>query len=86
MIQHLPLFSHFLPIQETEAHNSYGRPLLHARLFPDLNTIPNNCVWENSLQLSGYSIGFLSGSAWLESRQDLIFLPCINSFVSLLQT
>ena len=27
----------------------YGRPLLQAWLFPDLNTIPNNCVRENSL-------------------------------------
>ena len=30
----------------------YGRPLLHAELHPGLNTIPNNCVRENSLQLN----------------------------------
>ena len=38
----------------------YGRPLLQAWLLPDLITIPNNCVVENSLQLSGYGIGFSS--------------------------
>ena len=27
----------------------YGRPLLQAWLLPDLNTIPNNCITENSL-------------------------------------
>ena len=29
---------------------------LHAWLLPDLHTIPNNCVRENSL--SGYGVGF----------------------------
>ena len=32
----------------------YGRPLLQAWLLPDLNTIPNICVREHSLQLSGF--------------------------------
>ena len=36
----------------------YGRPLLQAWLLPDLNTIPSNCVREDSLSLSGYGIGF----------------------------
>ena len=36
----------------------YGRPVLHAWLLPDLNTLPNSCVRENSLELSGYGIGF----------------------------
>ena len=36
----------------------YGRPLLQPWLLPDLNTIPNNCVRDNSLELSGYGIGF----------------------------
>ena len=27
----------------------YEMPLLQARLLPDLNTIPDNCVGENSL-------------------------------------
>ena len=35
-----------------------GRPILQAWLFPDLNTIPNNCVRENSLYLSSYGIDF----------------------------
>ena len=36
----------------------YGRKLLQAWLLPYLNTIPNNCIKENSLKLSGYGIGF----------------------------
>ena len=36
----------------------YRRPHLQAWLLPDLNIIPNSCVRENSLQLSGYVIGF----------------------------
>ena len=36
----------------------YGRPLLQAWLLPSFNTIPNNCVRDNSLQLCGYCIGF----------------------------
>ena len=38
--------------------DGYGKPLLQAWLLPDLNTIPNNCVRENSVQLGGYGIGF----------------------------
>ena len=45
----------------------YGRPLLQALLLPDLNTIPNNCVGENSLWLSGYGIGFSSRHPWFNS-------------------
>ena len=37
--------------------NFYGR-LLHAWLHPDLNTISNNHLRENSLQVSVYGIGF----------------------------
>ena len=59
----------------------YGRPLLQAWLFPDLNTIPNNCVRVNSIWLSGYGIGFLSRRPWFKSCPDLLFLPCIYSFV-----
>ena len=51
-----------------------------------LNTIPNNCVRENSLKLSGYGIGFSSRRPWFESCPDVIFLPCIYPFVSLLRT
>ena len=64
----------------------YGRPLLQAWLFPDLNTIPNNCVRENSLKLSGYGIGFSSRRPWFKSCPDFIFLSCIYSFISLLRT
>ena len=34
---------HFLPFP------CYGRPILQAWLDPDLNTISNNCIRENSL-------------------------------------
>ena len=64
----------------------YGRPLLQAWLLPVLNTIPNNCVRENFLQLSCYGIGFSSRRPRLKSCSDLIFPPCIYSFVSLLRT
>ena len=60
----------------------YGRPLFQAWLLPDLNTIPNNCVGKNSLWLSGYCIGFSTR----RPCPNLIFLPCIYSFLSLLQT
>ena len=62
----------------------YLRPLLQGWLLPDLNTIPNNWVRENSLWLCGYGIGFTYRRTWLKSCPDLIFLPCIYSFVSLL--
>ena len=55
----------------------YWRPLLQAWLLPDLNTIPNNYVRENSLQLSGYGIGFSTKRPWFKSCLNLIFLPCI---------
>ena len=58
----------------------YGRPLLQAWLLPDLNTIPNYYIRENSLRLSGYGVGF-----WC-TRSLVRFLPCIYSFVSLLRT
>ena len=45
-------------------------PLLQAWLLSDLNTIPNNCIRENSLKLSGYGIGFSTGRPWLESGLD----------------
>ena len=64
----------------------YGRPLLYAWLLPDLNTVPKNCVRENSLKLSGYGIDISSRPPWFKSRPDLIFLLCIYSFVSLLRT
>ena len=64
----------------------YGRPLLQAWLLPDLAKIPDNFVGENSLQLSGYGIGFSSRRSWFKSCLHLIFLPCIHSFVSLLRT
>ena len=64
----------------------YGRPLLHAWLLPDLNTIHNNCVGKNYLYLNGYGIGFSSRRRWFKSRPGVIFLPCIYSFVSLLRT
>ena len=45
--------------------NLYGKcnrgPLLQAWLLPDLNTIPNTCIVENSIYLSGYGIGFHPG-------------------------
>ena len=36
-------------IPGSERPKCYGRPLLQAWLLPDLNTIPNNCVGENSV-------------------------------------
>ena len=51
-----------------------------------LDTIPNNCVRDNSVLLSDYGIGFSSRNPLFESRPDLIFLPCIYLFVSLLRT
>ena len=50
----------------------YGRPLLQAWLLPDLNTIPNNCVRENSLWLSGYGISLSTGRPWFESMHLFI--------------
>ena len=56
----------------------YGRPLLHAWLYPDtLNTIPNKCVSETSLYLGGYGIGRSFGHFGCEPSQDTVFLPCI---------
>ena len=52
----------------------------------NLNTVPHNCVRENSLQLSGYGVGLSIRQPLFESRQDHIFLPCIYSFLSLLRT
>ena len=34
----------------------YGRTFLHAKLYPSLNTISNNCVRENSLQLNSKEV------------------------------
>ena len=53
----------------------YGRLLLHAWLLPNLSTISYNCVRENSLQLSGYGIGF-----WC-TRSPVLILPgpCISA-------
>jgi hypothetical protein len=34
---------------EKEKMLCYGRPILQAWLFPDLNTIPDYCMRENSL-------------------------------------
>ena len=53
---------------------------------PDLNTIPNNCAWGNSLSLSGYGTGILYRRPWFKPCPDLTFLTCIYSFVSLLLT
>ena len=52
----------------------YGRPLLQAWLLPDLNTIPNNCVGENSLKLSGLSY-------WLFVQASLVQIPS-RSYIS----
>ena len=54
--------------------------------LPELNTVPYNYVRENSVQLSGYDIGFSFGGPWFKSCPNLIFLLCIDSFVSLLRT
>ena len=44
------LTSDFLdPYHTIMSNDCYGRPLLQALLLPDFNTIPNNCVGENSL-------------------------------------
>ena len=64
----------------------YRRPLLQTWLLPDLNTIPNNCHRENSFWLSGYGIGFWCMRSLVRILPDLIFLPCIYWFVSLLRT
>ena len=63
-----------------------GRPLLQAWLLPDLNTILNNCIGQNSLWLSGYGIGFPTRLPWFKPGLNVIFLPCIYSFLSLLRT
>ena len=55
----------------------YGRPLLQAWLHPDSNTIPNNCVKENSLWLNGYGIGVSSGHTRFEFCPIPVFLPYI---------
>ena len=62
--------------------NCYGRPLLHTWLYPDINTIPNTCIRENSLQLSGYGTGFLSRHSRFKPCPDLEFLLFICFFVT----
>ena len=64
----------------------YRRPLLQAWLLPHLNTIPNNCVGENSLNSVVIVLALGAQGHWFESCPYLIFLPCIYSFVSLLLT
>ena len=55
----------------------YERPLLQAWLLPDLNTIANNCVRENSLWLSGYGIGFSSMAGIAGSNPVQILYFCL---------
>ena len=38
------------------------------------------------IKISGYGIGFSTRRPWFKSCPNLIFLPCIYSFLSLLQT
>ena len=47
--------------------------------------MPNNCVRENSLSSVVMVLAFGARGLWFESCPDLIFLPCIYSFVSLLR-
>ena len=49
--------------------------------LPDLNTLPYNCVRENSLQLSGYVLASGVQGPWFKSCPNHIFLPCIYLFV-----
>ena len=63
----------------------YGKPLLQAWLLPDLNTIPDKCViilFSSVVMV----LAFGAQGHWFKSCPDLIFLPCIYSFVSVLQT
>ena len=62
----------------------YGRPLFQARLLPNLNTIPNNSVKENSLSLSSYGIGFSTKRHWFKSCPNVIFL--LHLFISFFVT
>ena len=48
--------------------------------------VPNNCVRENSLWLSGYGVCLLSKHSRFKSGVLPVFLLCICSFASLLQT
>ena len=49
------------------------------------NTIPNNCVMENSLLLSGFGIGLSTGRPWFESGPDLIIFV-MHLFISFFVT
>ena len=62
----------------------FGRPLLHAWLLCDLNTIPNNCVGEDSLSSVVMVLAFRTGVPGSNSAQT--YLSSICSFVSLLRT
>ena len=74
------------PAQD-DLRQCYRRPLLQAWLFPDLNTIPNNFVKERILFSSVVMVlAFGARDHWFESCPNLIFLPCIYSFLSLLRT
>ena len=67
-------------ILRRERNNCYGRPLLRVWMLPGLNTIPNNCVRENSLaQWLWYWLA--SRCLWFKTCPDLIFLPCIYQFI-----
>ena len=63
----------------------YGRPLFQAWLLPDLNTVPNNCVRENSLQLSGYGIGF-SNQGGLVRNLSEPYISAMHLFISFFVT
>ena len=63
-----------------------GRPLLQAWLLPDLNTLTIALGRILFKQLSGYGIGFSSRHPWFTSYPDILFLPCIYSFLALLRT
>ena len=51
----------------------------------DLNTIPDDCDRANPRSVV-MVLAFGEQGLWFESRPDLIFLPCIYSYVTLLET
>ena len=64
----------------------YGRPLLQAWLLSDLNTISNSCIGGILFSSVVMVLAFGSQGHWFKSCPDLVFLPCIDSLVSMLWT
>ena len=63
----------------------YGKPLLQAWLLPDLNTIPNNCVRENSL-LAQWLWYWLFNQATLVKIRPRPYISAMHLFISFFVT